>query len=71
LGKLATGDDIYIYYKNRRFKYAVDTIKIVNPNEIDYSAGNLDANILTIQTGYPAGSAKKRLIVTANEIALE
>ena len=71
LGKLSAGDDIYIYYKDRRFKYVVDTVKIVNPNEIDYLSGNLDTKTLIIQTGYPAGTVNKRLIVTANEIGLQ
>ena len=71
LGKLSTGDDIYIYYKNRRFKYEVDSVKIVGPNEIDYLSGSLDAKTLTIQTGSPVGTVNKRLIVTANEIGLQ
>jgi LPXTG-site transpeptidase (sortase) family protein len=71
LGKLSTGDDIYIYYKDRRFKYQVSEIKVVNPTEVNYLSGSPDAKTLTIQTGYPAGSAKKRLIVVANEIGLQ
>jgi sortase A len=68
LGKLTQGDEIYIYYKDRQFKYIVDTIKVVNPSEINYLAGNSDTKTLTIQTGYPAGTAFKRLLVIANEI---
>ena len=71
LGKLTQGDEIYIYYKDRRFKYEVSEIKVVNPGEVNYLSGSPDVKTLTIQTGYPVGTVKKRLIVIANEIGLQ
>jgi sortase A len=71
IGKLTKGDAIYVYYKDRRFKYVVDQVKIVNPNEVNYLAGDPNQNTLTLQTCYPPGTAFKRLIVIANEIGIE
>jgi LPXTG-site transpeptidase (sortase) family protein len=71
LGKLSKGDDIYIYYKGRTFKYVVDQVKVISSGEIDYSAGNPDQKTLTIQTDYPPGLTFKRLIVTANDAGIQ
>jgi len=71
LGKLSKGDEIYIYFKNRRIKYVADQVKIVSPSEIDYSVGNLDQKTLTIQTDYPPGLTFRRLLVIANEVGIQ
>ena len=71
MNKLSQGDEIYVYYKGSRFKYVVDTVKVVRPDEINYLSGNPDVKTLTIQTGYPAGMVSKRLILVANEIGLQ
>ncbi|MCX6704232.1 MAG: sortase [Candidatus Woesebacteria bacterium] len=71
LGKLSKEDEIYVYYKGRKYKYIVDQVKVVNPKEIDYLAGNPETKTLTLQTGYPAGTAMKRLIVIATDAGLQ
>jgi sortase A len=71
LGKLVKGDEIFVYFKDRKYKYVVNEIKVVNPNEIDYLAVNTGKNTLTFQTGYPAGMVIKRLLVIANEVGIQ
>ena len=71
LGKLSKGDEIFIYYKGRRFKYVVDEVKVISPDEVNYSAGSPDKNTLTLQTDYPPGMLFGRLIVTADEVGMQ
>ena len=71
IGKLSKGDEIFIFYKNRRFKYVVDQVRVVNPDEINYLAGDPDKNTLTLQTCYPPGTTFRRLIVIADEVGIE
>jgi sortase A len=71
IGKLSKGDEIYVYYRDRRFKYVVGEVKVVSPNEIDYLAGNPDKNTLTLQTCYPPGTTFERLIVIADEVGFQ
>ncbi len=71
IGKLSKGDEILVYYKGRKFKYIVDQVKVVSPDEINYLAGNSDKNTLTLQTCYPPGTTFKRLVVIADEAGIE
>lgn len=71
IGKLSKGDEIFVYYKDRKFKYIVNRVKVVNPDEINYLAGSTDKNTLTLQTCYPPGTTFKRLIVIADEVGIE
>lgn len=64
IGKLETGDEIDIYYKNKIFKYFVYEKKVVSPGAVKYlNQGNEE--ILTLQTCYPPGTTLKRLVVRA------
>ena len=71
LGKLTKGDEVFVYYKDRRFKYVVDAVKVVNPEEINYFTVNPNKNTLTLQTGSPPGTTLRRLIVTADEVGIQ
>ena len=71
LGKLSKGDEVFIYYMGEKFRYLVDRVKVVGPNEIKYLAGNPAKNTLTLQTCYPPGTTLDRLIVIANEVELQ
>lgn len=67
LGKLKKGDEIFVYYKNEKIRYLVDTVKVVEPGDIKYLGKVGDGNTLTLQTCYPPGTTLKRLIVVANQ----
>lgn len=66
VSKLEKGDEIDLYYKNKKYVYQVLEKKIVEANAVQYlsnTAGN--TSILTLMTCWPAGTNLKRLIVQA------
>ncbi len=74
IDKLITGDEIDIFYKGRLIKYTVFDKKVMETKATKFT-NSLDPDLnpsshtktLTIQTGYPAGTSLKRLIVIAKE----
>jgi LPXTG-site transpeptidase (sortase) family protein len=72
LSKLNKNDEVYIYYKNIKYKYAVNEIKIVDAKDVSYlnlqpSTINHQASSLTLMTCWPAGTDYKRLVIIANQ----
>jgi len=64
LNKLKNGDTIEVYYKNKKYIYAVIDKKYVEPTEISYLTNNIgDSSYLTLMTCWPPGTTLKRLIV--------
>jgi len=62
------GDKIVVYYKQNKYLYEVDNIKIVLPEEINVLK-QTPQDKLTLITCTPVGTNLKRLIVTAIPIA--
>lgn len=74
LGKLEKGDEIDVYYNNRKFVYKVSDKKVVSAKDVFYLGNYGKFNTLTLQTCYPPGTTLKRLVVIAqpeNEIGLK
>jgi sortase A len=65
IGKLDKGDEIFIYYQNRKYIYQVEEKKVVGAGEIKYLERTWGENTLVLQTCYPPGTTLKRLIVIA------
>lgn len=65
LTKLQKEDEIYIYYKNIRYRYKVFEIKIVDAKDISYLSPQSDVKTLTLMTCWPPGTTLKRLLVIA------
>jgi LPXTG-site transpeptidase (sortase) family protein len=65
LSKLQKNDEIYIYYKNIRYKYKVSEIKIVDAKDVSYLSPVSEVKTLTLMTCWPAGTNYKRLLVIA------
>ncbi len=65
LSKLKKGDEIYIYYKDVKYKYKVSQIKIVDAGDVSYLSPKSDVRTLTLMTCWPAGTNYKRLLVIA------
>lgn len=63
LRKLEKNDDVYLFYKNKKYHYLVVEKKIVNPDEISEAIRKIEGNALVLQTCYPPGTTLKRLIV--------
>lgn len=68
LNKAKTGDRIIIDYKGTRYIYAVNSIKTVDPNNVEVLKQPKDKKIITLITCTPVGSNAKRLIVTGEQI---
>jgi LPXTG-site transpeptidase (sortase) family protein len=65
LGELKEGDEVYVSYEGRIYKYRVSGTKITSKDDTKY-LGDYDENdTLTIMACYPPGMDLKRIIVTA------
>jgi LPXTG-site transpeptidase (sortase) family protein len=64
LDKLVAGDQIIVQYKKEKYIYAVESSKVVGPNELSVLKRTVSPT-LTLLTCYPVGTSRNRLIVTA------
>ncbi|MCL5435010.1 MAG: sortase [Patescibacteria group bacterium] len=69
LSKLNKNDEIFIFYKNVKYKYKVSDIKIVDAKDISYLNPRSTNKELTLMTCWPAGTSYKRLLVIAESKA--
>ncbi len=67
LDKLKDGDQIIIYFNNRKFIYEVYDKIVVSPNERSVLA-QTNTSILSLMTCTPAGTDISRLVVKARQI---
>lgn len=66
LKDLSLGDDISVFFQNKRYNYTVYDKKIVDPVEVGYMAANIgQGEKLILQTCWPPGTAWKRLLIFA------
>lgn len=65
LDKLEKGDEIFIFYKGEKIRYAVTESKTVGADETKYYDGIPGKKTLTLMTCWPAGTNLKRYIVIA------
>jgi sortase A len=65
LKELRAGDEVELFYKNKRFTYTVYDTKIVNPEDTQYLSTFANFPMLTLQTCWPPGTTLKRLLVFA------
>lgn len=66
LKELQPGDDITVFFQNKRFDYTVVEQKIVDPEDVSHIAANLGkGEQLTLQTCWPPGTTWKRLLIIA------
>ena len=64
LDKLREGDDVFLIYEKKIYRYVVDGSKIVTPLAIEVEAPSEEAK-LTLYTCTPLWTAKDRLVYTA------
>ena len=69
LEKMQQGDTIYINYNSVRYTYTVTKKEVVLPSQVDKLTYVTDKPILTLITCTPLGTAEKRLLVTAEQVA--
>jgi sortase A len=67
LKDLKKGDQIVIFYQNKRYNYSVTGSKIVNPDDVSYlvNSQKQDKQQLILQTCWPPGTTWQRLLVFA------
>lgn len=68
LNKAKTGDRIIVDHKGTRYIYAVNSIKTVDPNNVEVLKQPKDTKLITLITCTPVGSNAKRLVVTGEQI---
>jgi sortase A len=67
LSKLEAGDEIFIFYKGKKYRYEVLEKKTAAPEEIGYIENTPGKNTLTLMTCWPGGTTWKRLVVRAEQ----
>lgn len=66
LKDLNVGDDISVFFNNKRYNYVVYDKKIVDPSEVGYLAANIgQGERVILQTCWPPGTTWKRLLIFA------
>ncbi len=67
LKDLQPGDDVVVFFQNKRHNYVVTGSKVVDSTDVSYivDAQNQGAEILILQTCWPPGTTWKRLFVFA------
>lgn len=63
---LIEGDDVYLRYKGKEYRYIIKNKRVINPYNLD-EIRNTEAD-LVLQTCWPPGTDWQRLIVSADEI---
>jgi len=68
LYKLEPGDQVLIFYQNKKHAYQVTDKRVVNPDEIHYLTRASAEEFLTLQTCWPPGTTLQRLLVFASPV---
>lgn len=69
LEKLTKGDTIYANYQGKRYTYVITKMEVVKPSQVDKLIYPTDKPVLTLITCTPLGTARDRLLVTAEQIS--
>jgi len=67
--KLTKGDIIYMHYQGKRYTYSVTETEVVMPEEVSKVQVKVTKPTLTLVSCVPLGTAKKRLLVFAEQIS--
>ena len=69
LDRLDNGDTIYINYEGARYTYAVTKKEVVEPTDVGKLVYDTNKPVLTLITCTPLGTARYRLLVTAEQVS--
>lgn len=69
LEKMKKGDSIYVNYESKRYTYTITKMEVVLPSQVNKLTYPTDQPVLTLITCTPLGTAQKRLLVTAQQVA--
>jgi sortase A len=65
LDNLEFGDQIIVFYNQKKFVYTVREKKIVRPGDVKVLERNPEARELSLMTCWPIGTTLKRMLVFA------
>ena len=66
LKELSAGDDVVVFFNNKRYNYTVSELMIADPNEVSFLTKSQEGpQRLILQTCWPPGTTWKRLFVVA------
>jgi LPXTG-site transpeptidase (sortase) family protein len=65
LNKLEPNDEVYIWHDNKRYRYLVESKQINQPNDVAFLYEAYDGEMIVLQTCWPPGTTKERLLVFA------
>ncbi len=65
LGKLETGDTVYLWQAGQQFKYLVSRIEVTDPSDVSFLNREYQHETIVLQTCWPPGTTHQRLLVYA------
>lgn len=69
LKELVPGDEIVVFFQDKRYNYKVSETKIVDPSEVGYLEAKVGSGeTLILQTCWPPGTTWRRLLVFAKPV---
>jgi LPXTG-site transpeptidase (sortase) family protein len=68
---LEVGDEVNVFYNSHRYYYKVTEKRIVNPYQTEFLSNPLPGRTLVLQTCWPLGTTKQRLLVFARPVGAE
>lgn len=66
LGKLESGDEIFLLKNGKRFLYTVKSLEVVSPKNTSVLDAEPEKRTITLITCWPPGTTMKRLVVSAD-----
>jgi len=67
---LEIGDEVNLFYHGQRYFYKVTEKKLVQPKDTSFLAEPTNGRVLILQTCYPPGTIKERLLIFARPISV-
>ncbi len=68
LGKLESGDSIFLWHHGKRYEYEVAWTLETTPENVSFLHDTYDKETIVLQTCWPAGTTRGRLLVFAQRV---
>lgn len=68
LGKLVTGDTVFIWQDGKRYEYVVTHTMTTRPDNVSFLQQDYDKETIVLQTCWPPGTTQSRLLVFAERV---
>lgn len=71
LGKLKSGDDIYVWHEGKQFRYLVTETRVTEADDVSFLDQEYEKETIVLQTCWPPGTTQKRFLVFAERKELD